>query len=188
MPFLYRVSEAGVPHSIPYAPYGALATLRDLSSQEVATLYWLLETLTIDYHYSINGIGLQRHYAISGTDYPPIQRPRFPSFLLSHMAYDPNYSYPYLGSLRFGMVYQDPTQTGRYGLQFSLYEEDGLGYSLFCLTTAPQHDKLTNRIRHDFSFLDKSLSLYLYYNPTYISKPSLDSVTLTATFFSNAAP
>ncbi|MDR0728432.1 MAG: hypothetical protein LBF21_02390 [Puniceicoccales bacterium] len=185
--FLYRVSEAGVPHHIPYEPYGEPATLRDLSTQEVANLYWLLETLTVDYHYSINGIGLQRHYVISGTDTPPIQRPKFPSFLLSHMAYDPNYNYPYRGSLHFGTIYQDPAQAGRYGLPLSLYEEDGTGYSLFCLTTAPQHSSLTERIPYDFSFLGKALSLYLYYNPSYVSNPSLDSVTLTASFFSNDA-
>jgi hypothetical protein len=185
--FLYRVSEAGVPHHIPYEPYGDLATLRGLATQEVANLYWLLETLTVDYHYSINGIGLQRHYTISGANVPPIQRPKFPAFLLSHMAYDSTYNYPYQGSLRFGTVYRDPDQAGRYGLQLSLTEEDGTGYNLFCLTTAPQHSSLTNRIAYDFSFLGKTLSLYFYYNPAYISNPSLDSVALTASFFSNEA-
>ncbi|MDR2377394.1 MAG: hypothetical protein LBD54_01415 [Puniceicoccales bacterium] len=185
--FLYRVSEAGVPHHIPYAPYGDLTTLRDLSTQEVANFYWLLESLEVNYHYSINGIGLQRHYVISGTDTPPIQRPRFPSFLLNHMAYDPNYNYPYQGSLRFGTVYQDPVQADRYGLQLSLYEEDGTGYNLFCLTIAPQHSSLTDRVSYDFSFLGKTLSLYFYYNPSYVSNPSLDSVSLTASFFSNEA-
>jgi len=184
-PFLYRVSEAGVPHHIPGEAYGDAATLRDLTAQEVADLYWRLETLDVDYHYTINGVGLQRHYTISGTDYPPIQRPKYTSFVLSTTDYDALYNYPYLGALRFGTVYRDPAQNQRYGLQLSLHEEDGTGYNLFGLSTAPQHETLTDRVTLQFSFLDRDIALYLYYNPTYVSTVSLDSAALSATFFSS---
>jgi hypothetical protein len=183
--FLYRVSEAGVPHHIPYAPYDHQATLRDLSTQEVANLYWLLETLTIDYNYSINGIGLQRHYSIQATDYPPIQRPKFQSFILNKMGYDPLYNYPYIGAIRFGTIFQDQQQANHYGLNLSIYEEDGTGYNLFCLTTDGEYEFLDTRISFPFNFMEKECILHLYYNPNYVSSASLDSIALSASFFSN---
>jgi hypothetical protein len=183
--FLYRVSEAGVPHHVPYAPYDHQATLRGLSTQEVADLYWLLETLTVDYHYTINGVGLQRHYSIQATDYPPIQRPKFQSFVINKMGYDPLYNYPYIGAIRFGTIFQDPQQAEHYGLNLSIYEEDGTGYNLFCLTTDDEYESLNARVDSTFSFMGKDCTLYLYYNPNYVSSASLDTISLSAEFFSN---
>jgi hypothetical protein len=186
--FLYRVSEAGVPHHIPYAPYDHQATLRDFSTQEVANLYWLLETLDVDYRYTINGVSLHRHYQIHATDYSPIIRPQFQSLILREMAYDPFYLYPYIGALRFGTIFQDPQQANRYGLNLSIYEEDGTGYHLFCLTTDPDYEFLNTRVQYAFNFMGKSVALYMYYNPTYIRSISLDTVSLSASFFSNENP
>jgi hypothetical protein len=187
-PFLYRVSEAGVPHHIPYATYDHQTTLRDLSTQEVANLYWLLETLDVDYHYTINSIGLHRHYQINATNYPPILRPTFQSFLLREMAYDTLYNYPYIGTLRFGTIFQDPQQVNRYGLHLSIHEEDGTGHNLFCLTTDGNYEFLDTHVFREFNFMGKTCRLYLYYNPNYVSSISLDSVSLSAEFFSNEDP
>jgi hypothetical protein len=151
----------------------------------MANLYWLLEALTIDYHYTINGIGLQRHYMISGTDYPPIQRPRFQSFILNKMGYDSLYNYPYIGAIRFGTIFQDPQQANRFGLNLSIHEEDGTGYNLFCLTMDGDYKFLNTRVDNTFRFTGKECILYLYYNPNYVDSVSLDSISVSAEFFSN---
>lgn len=155
-PFGYPVTECGLPRDWCTVLPSGKENILDLSPQEVAKIYWLLESIHVDYAYSINGLRRQRN-AVLNTHVEPANR----------IALDPVFYYDFFEEngmecsieLKLDAIGQPENFKGTLDIQLAVKEHDE--HRRFILTCEDlQNYKLL--AKHHFEFLDRPLSINLW--------------------------
>ena len=178
IPFLSRVSYAGVPHTLPHSSDISQATLYPLSPKEACRLYWMVATVTIRYAYTLNGVSISREIPLS-TTVEPRERLIAPATLYQSQ-YDSVTQSSYLGSLDLTTVYFDPQNLSSVGFKFSINETEYM--NLFSISMSSVSGM--GQISKTFDFMGHVFSLYLCYNSQLVTSASLDPIEVEIQFYS----
>lgn len=152
--FSYPVTEAGLPRDWCTVPPTGNENLLHLSAQEIATTFWLLDSIHIGFSYTINNISKSRFVTLH-SEVPPYLR----------IAEDPIFQYYFQSedlechtSLELQSIAQPEPFNGTYHLRFSLFERDiNQLYTLTC-DMLPNHHLLDQK---PFSLFNRPLALNL---------------------------
>ncbi|MDR2677761.1 MAG: hypothetical protein LBB26_04370 [Puniceicoccales bacterium] len=80
-PFIVAVNPSGLPHPIPTQPATGDELLTDMSPQEIATVFWMLQSLSLSYSYTVNGLGTYANgYTITCGAQPVERLANYPVF------------------------------------------------------------------------------------------------------------
>lgn len=155
-PFSYPVTEAGLPRDwCTIRPTGN-ENLFNLTSQEIATTFWLLDCIHIDFAYSINNNSHSRSATLCSHVPPYLRIAQDPIF--QYHFHNPNDLECYI-ALELWSIAQPIPFNGTLHLRFSLFERDqNQLYILTCDTIAGYRllDQKT------FTLLNRLLPLHLY--------------------------
>ena len=175
--FLCRVTSAGVPHYLPMNSAISTVILQDVDPANICKVFWLLKSLQMSYTYTLNNFTANRSFTASTTK-PPQKRIIAPA-IIYHNDSDHNTCTDYHGFLDFSKIYYDASSNDVFGLRLVLEEADAHSYMKIRFYPYPGMLSTTSQT----TFLDKSITLYLNYDPTMISYASIGNFSLTPTYF-----
>lgn len=175
--FLCRVTRAGVPHSLPMDSAISTVVLQNVDPSNICQAFWLLESLQVSYTYVLNGYTVNRSFTASTTKLPK-DRIIAPA-IIYHNDTDYETYTDYHIFLDFSKVYYDANDNDIFGLKLELEEADA--YDSMNIGFYQQDGMLSTTCQT--TFLGKNLTLYLNYNPDWISSASISNFSLTPTYF-----
>lgn len=175
--FLCRVTSAGVPHSLPTDREIGTVVLQNVEPTNICKAFWLLESLHVYYAYVLNGYTVNRSFSASTTKKPK-DRLIAPAVIYHNETDYATYT-DYHVFLDFSKVYYDASEPNIFGLKLELEEADA--YDSMNISFYKQEGMLAESCQT--TFLDKNLTLYLNYNPNFISSASISNFSLTPTYF-----
>jgi hypothetical protein len=116
-PFLVTVNPSGLPHFIPTQPATGDELLSGMSPQEIATVFWMLQSLSISYSYSISDLGnYANSFEITCTT-PPVERLiSFPAFTCEFINENTHMGTSF--QLNPAQVYETTTNSYAFNLSF----------------------------------------------------------------------
>lgn len=154
--FITRASAAGLPANFCHNKAIGDETIRGLNARELAKVYWTLESLTIDYAFTVAGQRTERRLHLP-TALHPIDRIGGGTILAQQEEFPDRDQLAYL-DLR------DPREAedGSYSLDFEVLEADYTPYFMLCLGHPTQYPELTLAHTHTFHLFDKLLEAKLY--------------------------
>jgi hypothetical protein len=119
-PFLVAVNPSGLPHPIPTQLTTGNELLADMSPQEIATIFWMLRSLSVSYSYAIDELGSYANaYTITCATQPVERLVNYPEF--THESFDETTSMGTFFQLNPAQVYQD-ADTYAYALNLAFQE------------------------------------------------------------------
>jgi hypothetical protein len=81
-PFSVAVNPSGLPHPIPAQPATGDELLAGMTPQEIATIFWMLRSLSVNYSYTIDEPGTYTNsYAIACETQPRERLASYPAFV-----------------------------------------------------------------------------------------------------------
>lgn len=173
-PFLCRVSAVGVPHTITHSRAREF-TISGLSATDVCKLYWTLNSIKIQYSFSINGITVSRNI-LAETNIVPKNRIIAPVEFYQ-TGYDSATMTSYLCRLNFDTVYL--VNDNDYGLRFIFNEIDITGAINFNTSLIEN----MSYVSCNFKFFNTSATAYLNYIPSVVSSAIINNFEVILNFF-----
>jgi len=155
-PFGYPVTEYGLPRDwCTITPTGS-ENLLDITVQELTATFWLLESIHINFSYSLNQAHKERSLILA-PNIEPINR----------IAQDPVFQYHYHDphdlesyfALELWSIAHPPHFTGKANLRFSAMERDSDQLFVFTCDEMPNYRLLD---QHPFTLLNRNLSMKLW--------------------------
>ena len=175
--FLTRVSFAGVPHALPHDGDTSQATLYPITAQDACQLYWLLSSLDVSYTYAVNGNQISRNFSATSTAVPKSRLISPATFYKT--TYDSATQTSYVVDLQLGKVYFAGDDNSKIGFRLIVEETDSFNLINLCLN---QISGMAN-VSRTFTFMGKTLTMYLNYNSASISTAALASFSMAPQFF-----
>ena len=155
-PFITRASAAGLPANFCHNKAIGDESLRGFNAHELAKVYWTLESLTINYSFTVDGQRTERSLYLP-TALHPIDRIGGGALFAQQAELPGRDQLAYL-DLR------DPREAedGSYSLDFEVLEADYVPYFMLCLGYQTQYPELQLAHTHTFRLFDKLLEAKLY--------------------------
>lgn len=155
-PFGYPVNDAGLPRDWCTIDPTENENITNLKAYDIAKTYWLLESLSVNYAYSINGIRRERNLLLQSNVEPIYRIEQNPRFY--HISTDSN-NINTLVELDLSSTSHSSTKEGLFNLTFRIEERDD--EQLFTLTCS---DVFSQRLitSHNFTFMNRNLTLKLW--------------------------
>ncbi|MDR1456442.1 MAG: hypothetical protein LBI34_00040 [Puniceicoccales bacterium] len=174
--FLVAVNPSGLPHPIPTQPAIGEELLPDMSPQEIATIFWMLRSLSISYSYSIGGFGTYANAYTANCDTKPVERlVNYP--LLAYESIDRTTSIGTFFQINPAQVYRD---VDTYALNLSFQEGSyPNGEILLSFKLPAGHIVLDTSL---FSLFSRTIPIYL--STSYVGlEGSIDSFEINASYW-----
>jgi hypothetical protein len=175
-PFLIAVNSSGLPHPIPTQPATGGELLPGMEPQEIATIFWMLQSLSVSYSYSVSELGTYTNdYTITCGIQPVARLADYPTF--AHESFDPTTSMGTFFLLNPAQVFQG---TNAYALNLGFQEGTyPNGEILLSVNLPAGHTVLATS---SFSLFSRTIPIYL---STFYSglTGSIDSFTIGETYW-----
>jgi len=173
-PFTVATSDAGVTKDWCVNDMKGDETLQDLTPEDVARIYWMLEKVELLYTYTVQGITRSR-YLILASKKKPLERIAWPPAFKTEGA---DGAIDYFSSLEVGNVARDK-ETGKLAMPLIVEEADE--YENFVVTTERLEGYFL-AAQKPFQAFDRKLTLYLWvYNKQWTG--SIQNAELTEDYF-----
>ncbi|MDR2629035.1 MAG: hypothetical protein LBC30_03550 [Puniceicoccales bacterium] len=174
--FLTRVSFAGVPHTLPHSSDISQATLYPMTPYDVCKAYWTLLSLTVSYAYAINGVQIYRNFSATSS-VTPKNRLIAPA-IFEATDFDSQTQTSYVVALKLDKVYFDIDDNSKIGLKLIFEEADSSNLINLCLRQISG----MNNIGREFTFLNKTLGVYLNYQSPPVTSVSFSNFAMVPEF------
>ncbi|MDR1528252.1 MAG: hypothetical protein LBS22_01545 [Puniceicoccales bacterium] len=174
--FLTRVSFAGVPHTLPHSSNISQVTLYPMTPHDVCKVYWTLSSLAVSYVYSINGVSVYRNFSATSSVTPKNRLIAPATFETTD--FDSQTQTSYAMALKLDGVYFSTDDNSKIGLKLIFEEVDSFNLINLCLWPIPGMDN----IAREFTFLNKSFSVYLNYQSPSVTSASFSSFAMVPEF------
>ncbi|MDR0727673.1 MAG: hypothetical protein LBF26_02150 [Puniceicoccales bacterium] len=172
-PFLVAVNPSGLPHPILTQPATGDELLAGMSPQEIATIFWMLRSLSVSYSYTIDGLGTYANaYTITCETQPVGRLANYPEF--THESFDETTSMGTFFQLNPAQVYQG---TNAYALDLAFQEGTYPNGEILLSVSLPSgHTILATS---SFDLFSRTIPLYLSTSYTGLSG-AIDSFEIDA--------
>ncbi|MDR0742325.1 MAG: hypothetical protein LBE98_02575 [Puniceicoccales bacterium] len=174
--FLTRVSFAGVPHTLPHSSDTSQTTLYPMAPNDVCKAYWTLSSLAVSYVYSINGVQVYRNFSATSSVIPKNRLIAPATFETTD--FDSQTQTSYIMALKLDEVYFDTDDNSKVGLKLIFEEADSFNLINLCLRPISG----MNNIAREFTFLNKTLGVYLNYQSPSVTSASFSSFAMVPEF------
>lgn len=155
-PFITPVSKAGLPAN--YCHNKALGdeVIQGLTAHALAKVYWTLESLTIDYAFTVDGVHVERQLHLPTTLHP-IDRIGGGALFAQQQELPDRDQLAYLDG-------RDPRETtdGRYAIDLEVLEVDYAPNFMLCLGAQTHYPELYVAHVYPFTLFEKTLEAKLY--------------------------
>ncbi|MDR0590798.1 MAG: hypothetical protein LBG09_03040 [Puniceicoccales bacterium] len=189
-PFFCRVAAHGTPFFVPLEASSNTFFIRDLAAADVCHYYWLLESVTIAYKMTFEGLVVQGNLFLGS--YAPVPRQRLlavPPFYASQFL--SSYGIQTVGELNFSKVYLQEDGQLALAFNFTAYSRDetvGGSQFLLCLERSEGDNGQRNAYKTKaFNIFGGGKTAYLNYNNQIWgdSGVALNEFSMAAVFYDN---